>query len=57
LAVGQDLKLWIVRLLLRIGVRPGTHFDVFAEGWRAGQRWQRIEVFGVSGWIMPNPDE
>src|SRR5438270_6426131 len=49
LADGEDPHAWTDRLklfLARIGVRPGTVFDVFPEGWEPGMEWRRVEVFG-----------
>ena len=45
----EDPHAWADRLkpfLIRIGVRPGTAFDVFPDGWEPGQEWRRVEVFG-----------
>jgi hypothetical protein len=50
LADGEDPHAWAERLkpfLASIGVRPGTVFDVFPDGWEPGMEWRRVEVFGV----------
>ncbi len=47
---GEDPDAWADRLkpfLERIGVRPGTTFDVFVDGWEPGMEWRRVEVFGT----------
>ena len=49
LAEGEDPHAWADRLkpyLASIGVRPGTKFDVFPDGWEPGMEWRRVEVFG-----------
>lgn len=49
LAAGEDPHAWADRLkpfLKCLGVRPGTKFDVFPDGWEPGLEWRRIEVFG-----------
>ena len=49
LAEGEDPHAWADRLkpfLAHIGVRPGTKFDVFPDGWEPGMEWRRVEVFG-----------
>lgn len=49
LAEGEDPHAWADRLgpfLASIGVRPGTRFDVFPDGWEPGMEWRRVEVFG-----------
>jgi hypothetical protein len=46
---GEDPHAWADRLkpfLARIGVRTGTIFDVFPDGWIPGMEWRRVEVFG-----------
>ena len=46
---GQDPHPWADRLkplLAGLGVRPGTYFDVFPDGWEPGKEWRRVEVFG-----------
>jgi hypothetical protein len=46
---GEDPHTWADRLkpfLARIGVRPGSVFDVFPDGWGPGMEWRRVEVFG-----------
>jgi len=50
LAAGEDPHTWADRLklfLASIGVRPGTVFDVFPDGWEPGIEWRRVEVFGA----------
>ena len=50
LADGEDSHAWADRLtpfLVSIGVRLGTVFDVFPNGWEPGMEWRRVEVFGV----------
>ena len=49
LAEGEDPEAWADRLksfLLSVGVRPGTVFEVFVDGWEPGMQWRRVEVFG-----------
>jgi hypothetical protein len=49
LADGEDPHAWADRLkpfLAHIGVRLGTKFDVFPDGWEPGVEWRRVEVFG-----------
>ena len=49
LADGEDPHAWgdrLKRFLKRIGVQPGTKFDVFPDGWKPGMEWRRVEVFG-----------
>jgi hypothetical protein len=49
LVTGQDPHAWADRLktfLAGAGVRPGTKFDVFPDGWEPGMEWRRVEVFG-----------
>jgi len=49
LAEGEDPHTWGDRLkqfLASVGVRPGTKFDVFPNGWVRGMQWRRVEVFG-----------
>lgn len=49
LAEGEDPDAWADRLKLflqGIGVRPGTVFEVFVDGWQPGMEWRRVEVFG-----------
>jgi hypothetical protein len=49
LAEGEDPEQWADRLrefLRRVGVRPGTVFEVFADGWEPGMEWRRVDVFG-----------
>jgi hypothetical protein len=49
LADGEDPEQWADRLrefLRQAGVRPGTVFEVFADGWQPGMEWRRVEVFG-----------
>ncbi len=51
---GEDPRMWADRLrdvLRSIGVRPGTVFEVFADGWEPGQAWRRVEVFGEDRWL------
>lgn len=46
---GEDPQAWADRLkpfLAKIGVRKGTVFDVFPDGWEPGMEWRRVEVFG-----------
>lgn len=48
-AYGQDPHAWVDRLrqvLVDVGARPGTKFDVFVDGWEPGMEWRRVEVFG-----------
>ena len=48
-APGQDPHPWADSLkpfLAGLGVRPGTYFDVFPDGWEPGMEWRRVEVFG-----------
>jgi hypothetical protein len=50
LAEGEDPDAWADRLrvfLERIGVRPGTVFEVFVNGWEPGMEWRQVEVFGA----------
>ena len=47
---GEDADAWADRLkpfLAGIGVRPGTVFEVFADGWEPGMSWRRVEVAGT----------
>jgi hypothetical protein len=49
LAEDEDPHAWADRLkpfLASIGVRPGSKFDVFPDGWEPGMEWRRVEVFG-----------
>ena len=49
LAKGEKPDAWADRLksfLCGIGVRPGTVFEVFEDGWEPGMQWRRVEVFG-----------
>ncbi len=49
LADDEDPNAWADRLkpfLARIGVQPGTRFDVFPDDWEPGVEWRRVEVFG-----------
>ena len=49
LADGEDPDAWADRLklfLAGIGVRKGSVFDVFPDGWEPGMEWRRVEVFG-----------
>jgi hypothetical protein len=49
LAGGEDHEAWADRLrvfLKQVGVRPGTVFDVFPDGWEPGMEWRRVKVFG-----------
>jgi hypothetical protein len=49
LADGENPDLWADRLrdfLIEVGVRPGTVFEVFVDGWQPGMEWRRVEVFG-----------
>ncbi|WP_165225335.1 hypothetical protein [Aquisphaera insulae] len=51
-ASGQDPHAWADRLgsfLAGLGVRPGTYFDVFPDGYEPGGEWRRVEVFGADG--------
>lgn len=46
---GVDVHAWADRLkpfLAGVGVRPGTRFDVFPDGWEPGGEWRSVEVFG-----------
>ena len=57
----EDPHAWADRLkpfLASIGVRPGTVFDVFPDGWEPGTEWRRVEVFGadVRRTDSPGPD-
>jgi hypothetical protein len=50
LAEGADPDAWADRLkvfLQGLGVRPGTVFEVFPDGWEPGMEWRRVEVFGA----------
>ncbi len=50
LAEDEDPHAWADRLkpfLVSVGVRPGTVFDVFPDGWEPGMEWRRVEVFGT----------
>jgi hypothetical protein len=50
LADGENHDTWAERLkafLARIGVRPGTVFEVFPDQWEPGQAWRRVEVSGA----------
>ncbi len=54
LAEGEEPQQWADRLrafLRDAGVRPGTFFEVFADGWEPGQPWRRVEVFGEDRWL------
>ena len=54
LADGEDHNAWADRLkpfLAGIGVRPGTVFEVFPDGWEPGQAWRRVEVSGADRWL------
>ena len=54
LADGEDVDAWVIRLreLLRAeGAGAGTYFDVYPDGWRAGQSWRRVAVFGADRWL------
>jgi hypothetical protein len=54
LAEGEDPDAWADRLktfLAGIGVRPGTVFEVFADGWEPGMAWRRVEVLGADRWL------
>jgi hypothetical protein len=49
LAEGEDPDAWADRLrefLKQVGVRSGTVFEVFADGWQPGMEWRSVEVFG-----------
>ena len=54
LAAGEDAQQWADRLrefLKQIGVRPGTVFEVFVEGWEPRMAWRRVDVFGEDRWL------
>jgi hypothetical protein len=54
LAAGENVQQWADRLrefLKQIGVRPGTVFEVFVEGWKPGMAWRRVDVFGEDRWL------
>jgi hypothetical protein len=54
----EDPEVWADRLKLflqKIGVRPGTVFDVFVDGWEPGMEFRRVEVFG-SNRRLTKPD-
>jgi hypothetical protein len=54
LAEGEDANVWADRLkefLQRIGVRIGTVFEVFPDGWEPGIARRRVEVFGTDRWL------
>ena len=58
LADGEDPDRWADRLrafLQKVGVRPGTYFDVFADGWEPGMEWRRAEVFGQDVRLTRDP--
>ena len=49
LAEDEDPDAWADRLrdfLKQAGVRPGTVFEVFRDGWEPGMEWRCVEVFG-----------
>jgi hypothetical protein len=51
LAEGEAADAWADRLkvfLESIGVRPGTVFEVFPDGWEPAMEWRRVEVFGTN---------
>jgi hypothetical protein len=57
-APGQDPHAWADRLkpfLAGLGVRPGSYFDVFPDGWEPGAEWRRVEVFGKDWWRTDRP--
>jgi hypothetical protein len=46
---GEDPDAWADRLkafLQKVGVRPGTFFTVYPDGWEEGMEWRNVEVFG-----------
>ena len=50
LTESENPDVWADRLkpfLASVGVRLGTFFDVFPEGWIPGMEWRRVEVFGT----------
>ena len=59
LAEGEDPNAWADRLkpfLAGLGVRPGTFFTVYPDGWVTGMAWRRVEVFGADRWLTePDP--
>ena len=53
-ADGEDVHAWADRLkpyLASLGVRQGTFFTVYPEGWEPGDRWRRVDVFGADRWL------
>ena len=55
---GEGPHAWADRLmpfLANIGVRAGTVFDVFPDGWEPGREWRRVEVFGADQRRTDNP--
>src|SRR5262249_37170018 len=54
LAKGENHEAWVDRLrvfLKQVGVRAGTVFEVFPDGWEPGMKWRRVEVFGEDRWL------
>ena len=61
LSRGEDAHAWaehLKRFLKSIGVRLGTKFAVFPDGWAPGMEWRRVEVSGVDRrrTASPRPD-
>ncbi len=51
---GEEVEEWVLRLrnfLQKVGVRPGTFFEVFPEGWEPGMPHRGVEIFGEEIWI------
>lgn len=60
LCAGADPHLWADRLkmfLEAVGVRSGTTFDVFPDGWEPGREWRRVKVFGSDVWRIDPPKQ
>ena len=58
LADGEDARAWADRLkpfLANIGVRIGSSFDVFPDGWQPGTQWRRVDVYGADESRVDNP--
>src|SRR5262245_18418428 len=54
LCAGQDVDSWVTRLrefLKQAGAGPRTFFEVYAEDWKPGMAWRRVEVFGTDRWL------